>query len=111
MKYTKETLSQHSLREFRILCKLPSNTFACFDVLNLEDLLQSLNLADMTLRDEGINTDCVMIPIELILTQQFHNLYEMSGCFSWDKFIKTLGLFSNASIVFYKTNCGINIEL
>ena len=110
IEYTKETLTANSLTKFRILCKLPRGNFACFEILEPDNFLSDLKRADNTLRNEGINTDCVIIPIEFILTESFHKGFSLSGETEWAKYIKGYGLFTNASITFYNPS-NIKIEL
>lgn len=101
IEYTKETLTANSLTKFRILCKLPRGNFACFEILEPDNFLSDLKRADNTLRNEGINTDCVIIPIEFLLTESFHKGFSLSGQTGWSEYIKDRGLFTYTSIVFY----------
>ena len=111
MNCAKETLTSSSLNELRILCKLPQNSFACFEIPDPNNLLSALCAASDAMENEGTNTDCVMIPIECILTKSFHTGFLLSRETEWAKYIKGYGLFTNASIVFYNTKQFANIEL
>lgn len=111
MKYVKETLSQESLIEFRILCELPTHAFACFEIPDPNDLLSTLASVSEYMDDIYIKTPCVMIPIELIFTESFQAIYRIAGAVGWGDFIKSLGLFGNANIVFYKTNKCVNFNI
>jgi len=111
IEYTKETLTSDSLSKFRILCKLPIGNFACFEISEFDDFFADLKMADETLINEAINTDCVMIPIEFVLTESFYKFFSLSGETKWDECIKAFGLFTKASIVFYNPSQDIKIEL
>lgn len=112
MNYIKETLTRSSLSKMRILCKLENGNFACFEIENLNDLISELSRIEKILKNEGINTNCVIIPIQLFLTESFYRFHEMTGCTEWEDTVKkSMGIFASSVFVLYNPDPSFNIEL
>ena len=113
MRHTIETLTDKSLLEFRVLCQLESGKFACFDLPKNENMLiAELGEIYSYVKYVESGTKTVFIPIPIFLTKAVYYARELAGVMEWSSFIKSIGLFSDANIVFYNpSSMGMKIEL
>jgi hypothetical protein len=113
MRHTVETLIDKSLVEFRVLCQLKNGKFACFDLPKNENMLiAELGEIHSYMKYVKSGTKTVFIPIPTFLTKAVYCTRELTGVMEWSDFIKSIGLFSDANIVFYNpSSMGMKIEL
>lgn len=113
MRHTIETLTDKSLLEFRVLCQLKSGKFACFDLPKNDNMLiAELGEIHSYMEVRAEKTKVVFIPIPIFITKAVYYARELTGVIEWSEFIKSIGLFTDASIVFYNpSSMGMKIEL